>query len=172
MFNSNLCINKLIILYMLNIANMPLTNSFISEYILALQYTNYFALQEYINQLNESDLIAKKIVSNNTVYEITDLGITTLDFFGNRIPTGTKDNILEYLKSNKYSIKESLEIISEYFQTENDECLVHCVAKENDKILLDMRINVVDKEYAIKICDKWKDNSEEIYQLIMNRFLN
>ena len=45
---------KLIILYMLDRVDFPLTNSQISEFVLTKKYTNYFTLQESINDLIDS----------------------------------------------------------------------------------------------------------------------
>ena len=48
---------KLIILYMLNKVDFPLTNSQISEFILDEGYTSYFKLQQAISELIESGFI-------------------------------------------------------------------------------------------------------------------
>ena len=41
-----LTLYKLIVLYMLNKVNFPLTNTQLSEFILEKEYTNYFTLQQ------------------------------------------------------------------------------------------------------------------------------
>ena len=51
---------KLIILYMLNKVDFPLTNSQISEFILDQGYTTYFKLQQALSELLSSGLSAKK----------------------------------------------------------------------------------------------------------------
>lgn len=51
---------KLIILYMLNKVDFPLTNAQISEFFLENEYTNYFSLQEAINDLDDSGLFFRK----------------------------------------------------------------------------------------------------------------
>lgn len=48
---------KLMILYMLNKVDFPLTNSQISEFFLENEYTNYFSLQESINELCENNFV-------------------------------------------------------------------------------------------------------------------
>jgi len=48
---------KLIILYMLNKVDFPLTTSQISEFVLDKGYTTYFKLQEAISELTQSELI-------------------------------------------------------------------------------------------------------------------
>ena len=48
---------KLIILYMLNKVDFPLTTSQISEFVLDKGYTTYVKLQEAISELTQSELI-------------------------------------------------------------------------------------------------------------------
>ena len=53
----SLTLYKLIILYMLNEVDFPLTNSQISEFILEKEYTNYFHLQQAFSELVDSNLL-------------------------------------------------------------------------------------------------------------------
>ena len=55
---------KLIILYMLNEVDYPLTNSQISEFLLEKEYTNYFHLQQTFSELVDSNLLEVKTVRN------------------------------------------------------------------------------------------------------------
>ena len=52
-----LTLYKLMVLYMLNKVDFPLTNSQISEFILDKGYTNYFSLQQAIHDLSDTELI-------------------------------------------------------------------------------------------------------------------
>ena len=47
---------KLIVLYMLDKVDFPLTTSQISEFILDKGYTTYFRLQETLSELTDSEL--------------------------------------------------------------------------------------------------------------------
>ena len=51
---------KLIILYILNRVDFPLTNAQISEFILEEGYTTYFKLQQAISELVEANLIREE----------------------------------------------------------------------------------------------------------------
>ena len=50
---------KLIILYMLDKVDFPLTNSQISEFVLDKGYTDYFKLQQALSELADGGLILK-----------------------------------------------------------------------------------------------------------------
>ena len=65
---------KLIILYMLQKVDFPLTNSQISEFILDRGYTTYFTLQSVLSELAESDMIRQEIILNSSYYSLTESG--------------------------------------------------------------------------------------------------
>ncbi len=171
MVNHDLSINKLIILYMLREVELPLTNTQLSQFIIDRGYTDYFSFQEIIHQLIENDLIRTISTSKSTSYDITKEGIKTLDFFENRISNTIMAEIHDYLELNKYDIKEKLEIASDYVPEKDGDYLVHLVAKENKKTLIDLTLNVFDKDYAIAICDQWKDKSHVLYKIILSTLL-
>ena len=77
---------KLMILYMLNKVDFPLTNSQISEFFLENEYTNYFSLQESINELCENNFVFSDTVRNTSYYHLTSEGRESLKFFENKIP--------------------------------------------------------------------------------------
>ena len=77
---------KLIILYMLNKVNFPLTNAQLTEFFSEKNYTSYFTLQQVINELIDSHLISVETVRNTSYYHITSEGSETLGFFVNKIP--------------------------------------------------------------------------------------
>ena len=57
MIESSFTLYKLIILYMLQNVNFPLSNTQISDFILEKEYTNYFHLQEALSELQDTKLI-------------------------------------------------------------------------------------------------------------------
>ena len=63
---------KLIILYMLNKVDFPLTTSQISEFILDQGYTTYFKLQQAIAELIESGFIREEATRSRTFYHLTE----------------------------------------------------------------------------------------------------
>ena len=80
-----LTLYKLIILYMLDRVDFPLTNSQISEFILDKGYTDYFKLQQAISELTQAEFIHVKTIRNSSHYMITDAGEETLSYFGKNI---------------------------------------------------------------------------------------
>ena len=64
---------KLIILYMLDKVDFPLTNSQISEFILNEGYTTYFKLQQALSELLDSGFIREESTHTRTFYHLIQL---------------------------------------------------------------------------------------------------
>ena len=61
MIESSFTLYKLIILYMLQNVNFPLSNTQISDFILEKEYTNYFHLQEALSELQDTKVFVDLI---------------------------------------------------------------------------------------------------------------
>ena len=112
---------KLIILYMLDKIDFPLTTSQISEFILDKGYTTYFKLQETLSELADSDLLKVETTHNRTLYHLTEYGAETLHFFSNKISPAIRKDIDDFLKEKKYDLKEEVSVKADYYLNTNRE---------------------------------------------------
>ena len=76
---------KLIVLYMLDRVDFPLTTSQISEFILDKGYTTYFRLQSALAELTDSGLLKIELTHNRTLYNLTEEGAATINYFRNKM---------------------------------------------------------------------------------------
>lgn len=166
-----LSLNKLMVLFLIEKAGLPLSNTQISEFLLDFGYTDYFSLQNYIHQMKEAALIKSSKISSHTLYDITQIGLETLSYFQNRIPESIKDDMILYLRNNKYDIRSKFEVVADYIPEGDGEYTVNCVAREDHKVLVEINLRVSEKEEALKICDTWESNSHEIYKRLLHDLL-
>ena len=88
---------KLIILYMLNKVDFPLTTSQISEFVLDKGYTSYFKLQEALSELASSGLIRPETTHNRTLYHLTENGAETTHYFSNKPSSAIRKGIDDFM---------------------------------------------------------------------------
>ena len=105
MQSDSLTLYKLIILFMLNKVDFPLTNSQLTEFILDKGYTTYFNFQQSIHELMESKMIRQETVRNSSHYHITPTGKETITYFEHKIPPAIIDDAIEFLQNHKYERK-------------------------------------------------------------------
>ena len=160
---------KLIILYMLNKVDFPLTTSQISEFVLDKGYTSYFKLQEALSELSGSGLIQKESTHNRTLYHLTENGAETIHYFSKNISSAIRRDIDEFLKAKQFDLKEEAAVKSDYYINQNHEYEVRCRIEENGSSLIDLKLTVPTETEAEAIANRWDLNSQQIYaQLLAN----
>lgn len=162
---------KLIILYMLNKVDFPLTTSQISEFVLDKGYTSYFKLQEALSELAQSELIWPETTHNRTLYHLTENGAETILYFSNKISSAIRKDIDDFLREKQYDLKEEASVKSDYYLTTGKEYEVRCQIMENGSSLIDLKLTVPTEKEAEAIVNRWNLKSQEIYALLLANLL-
>ena len=163
---------KLMNLYMLHQVNFPLTNAQLSNFFLDREYTTYFTLQQALNELLDAGLVKKETMRKSSRYEITKEGEETLEFFGKNISPAIVSDMDEYLKQNRFRMRNEVGLISDFYKSTNQDYIVHCEVREGKAVLVNLDISVPDKEQAEIMCNHWKDRSQEIYAYVMKSLMS
>ena len=163
---------KLMNLYMLHQVNFPLTNAQLSNFFLDREYTTYFTLQQALNELLDAGLVKKETMRNSSRYEFTKEGEETLEFFGKNISPAIVSDMDEYLKQNRFRMRNEVGLISDFYKSTNQDYIVHCEVREGKAVLVNLDISVPDKEQAEIMCNHWKDRSQEIYAYVMKSLMS
>ena len=163
---------KLMNLYMLHQVNFPLTNAQLSNFFLDREYTTYFTLQQALNELLDAGLVKKETMRNSSRYEITKEGEETLEFFGKNISPAIVSDMDEYLKQNRFRMRNEVGLISDFYKSTNQDYIVHCEVREGKAVHVNLDISVPDKEQAEIMCNHWKDRSQEIYAYVMKSLMS
>lgn len=162
---------KLIILYMLDKVDFPLTNSQISEFILDKGYTNYFTLQQALNELADAEFIRSRQVRNSSHYTITAAGRETLEYFGSNIPQAMQDDVDLFLQDHHYQLRNESETLADYYQEKPNLFIVNCEVREGHHKLISLSLSVTTKEQAIAICDNWKKKNSDVYSYLIHTLM-
>ena len=105
---------KLILLYLLNRVEFPLTNGQICAFVAEEQYTDYFTVQETLADMVETKLLETETVRNSTYYRLTESGKETLSYFKDDISTAIRKDIENYLKKNKMQLRDENAVLADY----------------------------------------------------------
>lgn len=162
-----LTLYKLIVLYMLNRVDFPLTRTQISDFILEREYTNFLTLQQVIGELIDAGLVSAETIRNRTQLILTGDGAQTLAFFENQISGTIKAEIDDYLRDNEIALRNETSILADYYKSTSGEYEAHLVAKDKGIHLIDITLSVPLEETAASICDNWQKKNQEIYQYLV-----
>ena len=101
MEQEQLTLYKLMILYLIEKVDFPLSNSQISEFILDKGYTNYFTVQRAFHELEEENMLRVKQIRNMSHYALSDEGSEAIEMFEYQIPNSIKEDIAQFLKEKE-----------------------------------------------------------------------
>ena len=162
---------KLIVLYMLDKVDFPLTNGQISEFILDKGYTTYFTLQQAISEMVEAGFLRGETTHNRTLYHLTSEGAETIRFFKNNISTAIRQDVDMFFAEKSYDLKNEVSVKADYYQTKNLEFAVRCQILESGSPLIDLTLTVPTEEEAVSVANNWSKRNQEIYAQIMASLL-
>lgn len=164
--------NKLLLMYILDKMDLPLSYNQISKFAMEENYMNYFTLQQALAEMTEVGFLDKVQDSSSTRYTITDEGNKVLHYFEKNIPLPVRNKIIKYVEDNRKSVKRDYEITANYFYDHsNGEFIVKCGAYEDETILMEINMSVVSREQAKLICNNWKANINSLYGSILNELI-
>lgn len=160
--------SKLLLLYLIKFSASAFTNSEITEFVLEKNYMNYFLVQQYLSELVESKFIEMIKEDSKEVYFILEKGQIALSYFEERIPNKIKQELNDEFNEVKKKTIVETQVVSEFFEKENNQFVVNLKLVENDETLFSLYVDVATKKQVDLICNRWKENTESIYQNIIN----
>lgn len=159
--------NKLLLLYIFEKLEIPITNAEITQIILENNFINYFTLQQYLAELISSKFLMYTDNESDRRIELTEKGYKVLSLFENRISKNKKEATDVYLAEKSEKIKEDVTVTSEYTIENNNNFIVNLKAYENSSVLIDIKLNVASNKQARALCAKWKTDSSKLYGKII-----
>lgn len=162
---------KLIVLYMLEKVDFPLTNGQISEFILEKGYTNYFTLQQAISEMVSAGFIREESTHNRTLYHLTEEGTETIQFFKSNISSAIRKDIDTFISEKAYELKNEVSVKADYYPNKTGDFSIRCQILEGDSSLIDLTITVPTETEAISVTNNWNQKHQEVYAQIMANLL-
>ncbi len=160
--------NKVLILYVLEKANKPLTNDVLYRIVIAAANMNYFYFQQFMLDLINVGYIFSFQIEDQTLYQITDSGKKTLDLTLDLLPGIIKLKADTNLKPIIDSSEEEQSIVAEYTPLSENHYTIICKVVENNETVFEVKTFAGSREQAKEIVDNWQNNASTIYPQILD----
>lgn len=169
MFDNSLSLaeNKLLLLYIIEKIGLPISNIQLTEIVLENNFINYFTLQEYIDELISSNLLAKVKHKDKDRLVISDKGKEVLSLFKNRLSLEDIKKFDSYIGVKMNTIKKEATISADYTIENGNSYVVSLGASENNIPLMEIKVTVASNKQARELCAKWKNNPSDLYTKII-----
>lgn len=168
--NETLAENKVLILYILNKIDKPVSNDELLQLVLSIEDMNYFYFQQFLLDLLENKYIETYKENNfsEQIYRLTTSGKDALELTKDLIPGIVKLKIDSTIKGELQDIEEEISIISEFTPEDDGGFIVTCKIIEHNKTIFEVSTFAASREQAKFISDNWKENAVNIYPNIIN----
>jgi len=160
--------SKLILLYIFDKFEIPITNSQITELVMETELLNYFTLQQFLSELVNSSLIEYLDNDDNYYYLITEKGRNALNYFKKRLVKDITQKIDSAVEKKKKLILKETKVSANYIKNSDTSYIVNLKVIENNVPLINLELDVVSNKEAKKICDNWKSRAQYIYGKILD----
>jgi DNA-binding HxlR family transcriptional regulator len=165
--------NKLLLLYLIDKMDLPLSRSQITDYVREAEFMDYFTLSQTLSEMVEGGFLENTVDNNTTRYSITGDGQTMLEYFEKHIPLPIRTMINSYVHNNRRNIKKEYEVTATYFpNAENDEFVVKCGVYEDERTLMELAISVDTRDQAKLIQANWKTSAKHLYGRIIEALIS
>lgn len=173
MDSDSLMLNKLIILYILDRVELPISNAELTRIILEKQYAGFIEIVQALEDLVEDKYI--EIVEQNNLhqYQITMEGREVLNYFIKDISVALRDEIDVFLSKEQHHLRDIAASTAGYDETgiNAGEYVVDLKVVERGSELVRINLLVTSEEEAETICNRWKEANSDVYEYLMNRLL-
>jgi len=164
--------NKLMILYLVHMMDLPMSRSQITDFFIDKQIMNCFTVEQNLTDMVERGFLdaTNKNAQNesSTSYTLTEDGVTNLDLFDKQIPRIARNVITRYIEENRGKIKKCFEKTADYFpNVDTGEYDVKLEIIDNGAMLMQITVPVITREQAKHIQSNWNENYNTLYQRIL-----
>lgn len=160
--------NKIIVLYILENANKPLTIQQIVKFCEEFKEITYFDICGYIESLKANNYIKQTMDNSNILYSLTDHGVATLKELLELIPGVNLYNLKKIINKNIIQIKTEYDIDTIIIPIKDEEYKVSCYIKDGNDELVNISIYAGNKDQAKNISNNWNQNAEYIYSKLLD----
>ena len=168
-------INKLILLFIMDKMEIPLTEDSIIDICTSRNgWLKYMDCKDVMWQLLDVGYIAKSSNEDESRYNITYEGRNCLSHFYLKIPSSTREEITVFAKANRLEFKRAQEYVGTYFKNADGSYTSSLKIKDplEPQNLFEIKVVLPSRKYAVAVAKKWKDKAPLIYENIYEILLD
>lgn len=167
-------INKLILLFVFDKMEIPLSSATIAE--VCCQENDWINYMDYMLTLPHllEDQFIYEISSGGAepFYSITPKGRVCLADFYINIPKSLRENIVAFVRANRLKYRRKQEYLGDYYMNKDGTYTVFLKIMELSGPQLELKIIVPTKQIAKNIYKKWPDKAEFVFSSLYENLVD
>jgi len=162
---TNSKVSKLIILFVFDKMEIPLTEETVLDMCCSQNgWVSYMICKEILADLVESGFLSVTTgKSSEKYYSITSEGRMCLNYFFVNIPSSLREEIAEYIKTNRINFKRKQEYFRDYSRNDDGSYTVLLKILDPSGAKMELKLNVATRANAQDIYKKWEQKASDVY---------
>ena len=186
-------INKLILLYVFEAMDVPITGDTIIEMCTSRNtWLSYMDCTITIGELieagfiyqsssrekgatqtnNDAGFIFQSSKEKNSYFNMTADGRQCLSLFYTRIPSSLRTEITEYVRENRMTMRRKQEYFRNYYKNNDGTYTVQLKIVDPVQTALEIKLNVANRNTAKMVYNKWEHKAAQIYGFLHEELID
>lgn len=164
---------QLIILFALQKSGRSITQSQLADLVLGncnITFINYRSAIVHLIEINH--IIDFTTTGDIPMYEITDEGIQSIEFFITKIPVYIREPIEKAIIPMFRLEEQKKSIIAELLPLNENEFMADCSIYDCGKPLMKLSFYAGTRETALEMMQNFKVSPEKVYQAVLNSLVS
>ena len=167
-----LAVDKVLMLYVLDNSNKPITNDVLYSIVSSASTVDYFYFQQFLLDLMQTKYVICEDDDSKKLYSLTAKGKEILDLTKDLMPGIIKLKADMVLKKNLDDFENEESIVAEYIPRSETEFEVICKIVEKGEAVFEVRTYAYSRAQAQNIVQNWKTNANKLYPEILDKLTN
>ncbi|MBD5559778.1 MAG: DUF4364 family protein [Clostridia bacterium] len=163
---SNPAHDRLLLLYLLDGADMWLSELQIVQVFSELGLLTYFAIKAGLAELVQSGLAEENVADSSSSYHILPEGSSTIATLLNDVRLSMREALDAYLEAHR-SVLSAESRFRSYFLTENGRIRVHLEIHAGGRPIFELIVEAGSRAEAQQMTHLWRDHAVSIYQSVL-----
>lgn len=171
MMFSELALDKLIILFVMETMEIPLQNETLTDICTANDWVGYMECKQCIADLIDANFVTNMSKNSTKLYVLSNDGRECLKLFFTKIPLSIRDNIKLHVREHCQEYKRKQEYFSDYFKNNDGSYTVILKINTPAQPLMELKLCVNNKNTAKWLYKQWIDKAPNVYEVIYDTLL-
>lgn len=160
---------KKIILYFIHHLDLTPTNAQITDFLLTKKYVGYFNAQQALSELTQDGYLRKSSTHNKSFYEITQEGISILNYSPADPSKAIKEETLSYIKEQYGNLRIDISMPADYSRQPDGSYMAVLSLTHDENTVFSVSMGCPDEKTAEKLCLDWNRKCPDTYALLLEK---
>ena len=160
---------RLTVLYAVRCCKVSVSEDMFQELIVYQNVMDYFTMMNCVYELEKMKMVKSMVIDNETRFDITKKGLSSVLMFKDKIPLSIRDKIYDKAYELNQRAARGREISADIVPIDEKRYMTKCGIYEWGTPLLEVSVFAGGKKNAQDIVKRFEKEASSVYKLILEK---